>query len=343
MRLTLLPDGSQTYDIKRMGVRVSVGRKPGCDIQLSDIVVSGLHCYITVTSVVTALVEDASTNGTYVNGVKVGKGLTLDVKEGDILTMGKPGAESGSVSFKIGFAGVDDIQQALPSLPIANQVPNQGGSVLYKQEIEDLKVLVYQAQHRSEASERKAQEATLKQNSSEAELKRIKEDNVELTVRNDVMRREIDQLRVRLSSAERSVGDAEKKSESLQVKVDYMSKEFAEIAALKAAMNLKNTSLGDEIDRLRRENAELNNKIMITSDMKRQLITNLRSVQQLVGACTGMCENLDVTNNVIKRGRDVRGYPLMEPTVESAPKSPEVDKFYIGSGYTVTDGQNNFY
>ena len=337
MRLTLLPDGSQTYDIKRIGVRVSVGRKQGCDILLSDIVVSGLHCYITVTSVVTALVEDASTNGTYINGVKIGKGLTLDVKDGDILTMGKPGAGSGSVSFKIGFLGLDDEHSPVPKGIMGT---NQTTSVVYKQEIEDLKVLVSQAQHRSDMSERRTQEATFKLNSTESELKKVKEDNVELSVRNEVMRSEIEQLRSRLSSTERAADDAVKKNEGLQVKVELMSKEFAEIAALKTALNLKNSTLAEEIDRLRQENAELSSKIVMSGDARRQLLNNLRSIQQLAGASTAVCENIDHQSaNVIRRAREIRGYPVVEAGVESAvPKSPEINQYFIGSNYTVAEG-----
>ena len=296
---------------------------------LSDIVVSGLHCYITITSVASALVEDASTNGTYVNGVKIGKGLTLEVKDGDVLTMGKPGAGSGSISFKTEFVGMDNEPAPQPVFNNAPAPTPSANSHVFKREIEDLKVLVSQAQHRSDMSDRRAQEMGIKLSSAEGELKRMKENNVELTVRNDVMRGEIEQLRARLSVADRAVGDAEKKSDALQVKVEYMSKEFSEIAALKAAMNLKNTTLGEEIDRLRRENSELSSKTMISADVRRQLVSNLRSVQQLVSATTNICDTIGQDNaNLYMRTRD-RGYPYMEPSVESVPKSPE---YYIGSG-----------
>jgi len=333
MRLTLVPDGNQTYDIKRIGVRVSLGRKQGCDILLSDVVVSGIHCYITMNSMSAATVEDMSTNGTYINGVKIGKGLKLDVKEGDMLTLGKPSAvgdgQAGCVNFELSFDGE------------RTETPKGGDSVMWRQEIEDLKVLVSQAQHRNDMSERKLQEVSFKFNASESELKRTKEDNVELSVRNDSMRSEIEQLRYRLQSAERTSFEADKRAETLQAKIDYMDKEFSEIAALKGALNLKHTTLSEEIERLRKENYELSNRVFVSGDVKKRLMNNLMTIQQVLGSTMGICEDMSgapsgMSPPVVqtKRSRDTpaRGYPVMEQSVETGKRD---NNFFIGSGMTI--------
>jgi pSer/pThr/pTyr-binding forkhead associated (FHA) protein len=306
MRLTLLPDSDQTFEIKRTGVRVSVGRKQGCDIILNDIVVSGLHCYITVVSTVSAVIEDQSTNGTYVNGVKIGKGMTLELKNGDILTLGKPtaaGAQTGSVNFKVSFDGSE-------SETAASGV----GSFVYKQQIEDLKVAASTAQHRSEVSEKKAMEAGMKLGSVDSELKKTREDNVELSVRNEVMRGEIEQLRLRLINAERSANDNEKRAEALQAKIDMMSREYDEIQTLKVSLNLKHTSLSQEIERLRQENFDLRNRVTISGDMKKRLASNLLQIQQLAGATGALLEDNGFDSNT------TGGYGGSQP----APLSPIV-------------------
>ena len=363
MRLTLLPEAAQTFDIKRIGVRISIGRKQGCDILLSDIVVSGLHTYITVLSATSALIEDMSTNGTYVNGVKVGKGMKLEVKAGDLLTLGKPatggppGTQGAAVNFKVSFDG-DESENAATGV----------GSMVWKQDIEDLKVLVSQAEHRSEVADRKCQELTAKLSMTETDLKHTKEDNVELVVRNDSMRSEIEQLRARLAAAEKAAAETEKLADTLQIKVDYMAAEIAEIAALKASLNLKHTTLGEEVARLRKENFELNSRMAVSGDVKARLIGNLMSIQQLVGGSLDICQDIGheqgddtgryVESNTtgrhtppvvqaVKRTRDgpLRGYPVMaDAGVESAnsTKSPMlVDKFFIGSNRTITDDDSS--
>jgi len=344
MRLTLLPESDQTFEIKRIGVRVSVGRKQGCDIILNDFVVSGLHCYITVTSTSSAVIEDQSTNGTYVNGVKIGKGMTFDVKNGDILTLGKPtagGVQTGSVSFKISFDGSES-ENATTGI----------GSVVYKQEIEDLKVAVSTAQHRSEVSERKAMEAGMRLGTTEGELKKIREDNVELAVRNDVMRSEIEQLRLRLVTAERAAVESEKRADALQARIDLMSREYDEIQTLKVSLNLKHTSLSQEIERLRQENFELRNKPSLSAEMKRRVQAQLQQIQQIAGETSrlfdeptrGYDSNTTVGGSapVVQVGRRAvatRGYPYIEPGVEGArSKTPEeVDYAYATKTITADD------
>jgi hypothetical protein len=335
MRLTLLPESEQTFEIKRTGVRVSVGRKQGCDIMLNDIVVSGLHCYLTVSSNSSAVIEDQSTNGTYVNGIKVGKGMTMELRHGDTLTMGKPnaaGAQGASISFKITFDGSES----------ANAI---GGvsSVVYKQEIEDLKVVAGTAEHRSEVAERKAMEMGMKLGSTELDLKRVREENVELSVRNDVMRKEIDSLRMRLATAERSVNDAERRADTLQTRVDLMGREYDEIQALKNSLNLKHTTLSQEIERLRQENFDLRNRATMTSDMRKRVMANLMQIQQLAGSTVSLFdEGSSGTDTVrfvdtnspptVQVRRPIRGYPVIERPVEGArSRTPESDEYDLAT------------
>jgi len=341
MRLTLLPESDQTFEIKRIGVRVSVGRKQGCDIILNDIVVSGLHCYLTVISTSSAVVEDQSTNGTYVNGVKVGKSMTLELKNGDILTLGKPtaaGVQTGSVNFKISFDGSE-----------SENATTGVGSVVYKQEIEDLKVVASTAQHRSEVSERKAMEAGMRLSSVEVELKKTREDNVELAVRNDVMRGEIDQLRLRLANAERAAAESEKRADSLQAKIDMMSREYDEYQTLKVSMNLKHTSLAQEIDRLRQENFELRNKPSISAEMKRRVQAQLIQIQQIAGETSFLFDEVRGYDSnttyggsapVVQMNRrtgPVRGYPVIETGVEgSRSRTPEEIDYGAYAAKTIT-------
>ncbi|RYF17771.1 MAG: FHA domain-containing protein [Comamonadaceae bacterium] len=67
--------------------RTTLGRKPGNDIVLDTLVVSGQHCAFDLEGVADVYVEDlGSTNGTYVNDRMV-KGRTR-LRDGDVLAIG---------------------------------------------------------------------------------------------------------------------------------------------------------------------------------------------------------------------------------------------------------------
>ncbi|MEI6092695.1 MAG: FHA domain-containing protein [bacterium] len=51
---------------------VTIGRN-GCDVNLNDVKVSTHHCSMYLHSDQLSLVDNSSTNGTFVNGLKVGK------------------------------------------------------------------------------------------------------------------------------------------------------------------------------------------------------------------------------------------------------------------------------
>ncbi|TPX69660.1 hypothetical protein SpCBS45565_g02323 [Spizellomyces sp. 'palustris'] len=68
-----------------------IGRRPDCDILLNLAEVSSVHCRLTTSHGVTTL-EDSSSNGTWVNGTKVGKGNTAVLKDGDEFLIMNPKA-----------------------------------------------------------------------------------------------------------------------------------------------------------------------------------------------------------------------------------------------------------
>lgn len=66
-----------------------IGRSPDCDLVLSDATVSWRHAELRPTAGVWALVDLDSTNGTHINGWRVGSGFT--VRDGDWVQFGHAG------------------------------------------------------------------------------------------------------------------------------------------------------------------------------------------------------------------------------------------------------------
>jgi hypothetical protein len=286
MRLTLLPDNTSTFDVRRIGTRVSLGRKEGCDIIVNEAVVSGNHCYITVLSKNLAQIEDVSTNGTYVNNVKIGKNNKLDLREGDTLTLGKPNAPAPAggacVNFRVTFDGSES-----ESAPQA-----VSSSMIYKKEIEDLKVQVSQGEFRNDNLSAKNSDLATRYSQMDIELRRINENNVELSVRNDSMKTEIETLRARLAQTEQRAVSSDRRAETIEAKLAAFEREHGDIAALKAELNLRNVTLREEIERLRRSNMDLSNKLSLTSDARRRIISNLTSLQAGLGTSIRLVEDL---------------------------------------------------
>jgi pSer/pThr/pTyr-binding forkhead associated (FHA) protein len=65
---------------------MKIGRKPGCDIHLDNLSVSGEHANIFTIGGDSFVQDLGSTNGTYVNGVKIAK---HHLKSGDSVNIGK--------------------------------------------------------------------------------------------------------------------------------------------------------------------------------------------------------------------------------------------------------------
>ncbi len=74
----------------------AIGRAPGNDMQVPDQRISSVHCILrrVAKSTVEYLLEDRSTNGTFVNGERVGKGHSRALKNADVIALLSPGQVS---------------------------------------------------------------------------------------------------------------------------------------------------------------------------------------------------------------------------------------------------------
>ncbi len=83
-KLVLTLDGAVIKEIELAHDTLSIGRRPGNDVQLNDLAVSGRHAL--VTALHNTYIEDlGSTNGTLVNGKKIKKAI---LKHGDVVQIG---------------------------------------------------------------------------------------------------------------------------------------------------------------------------------------------------------------------------------------------------------------
>lgn len=83
-KLIMTLDGAVIKEIEMDRDTLSIGRRPGNDVQLNDLAVSGRHALLTALH--NTYVEDlGSTNGTLVNGKKVKKAI---LKNGDVVQIG---------------------------------------------------------------------------------------------------------------------------------------------------------------------------------------------------------------------------------------------------------------
>ncbi|HVH46493.1 MAG TPA: FHA domain-containing protein, partial [Labilithrix sp.] len=76
---------SLTFD----GERIVIGRSDGSDVRLPDPSVSQRHASIRAQGSEYALVDEGSTNGTWVGGVKLGPHTPRLVKSGDLVRVGR--------------------------------------------------------------------------------------------------------------------------------------------------------------------------------------------------------------------------------------------------------------
>ncbi|WP_153505791.1 FHA domain-containing protein [Cumulibacter manganitolerans] len=84
-----LPGSGDVYSLSSAQRRVTVGRSARCDVVLDDERVSRLHAVVRLLGA-RAVIEDAgSTNGTYVDGVRI-EGPT-ELREGAAVRLGRRG------------------------------------------------------------------------------------------------------------------------------------------------------------------------------------------------------------------------------------------------------------
>lgn len=107
--LVVTMDGSATQRVRLVKERTVVGRRHQNDLALSDISVSGTHCAFERTETDQVWVQDLdSTNGTYVNGLRINRCL---LKDQDRLSVG---------IYRIEFRGrgeVPDMSRTTPLRP----------------------------------------------------------------------------------------------------------------------------------------------------------------------------------------------------------------------------------
>lgn len=86
--LMVLPNGLKSKADVTVGERFSVGRNgKRCDLTISDDMISGLHLILSYTRGILTVADAGSTNGTFVNGIKIDKPRQL--QNGDTIVIGK--------------------------------------------------------------------------------------------------------------------------------------------------------------------------------------------------------------------------------------------------------------
>ena len=95
MPLTLLLRSSETASGEGVpaltfdGGRVVIGRGPGCDVRLPDPSVSHRHATVRANGAEFALVDEKSTNGTFIGGARLAPNTPRPLKHGDLLRVGR--------------------------------------------------------------------------------------------------------------------------------------------------------------------------------------------------------------------------------------------------------------
>ena len=95
MPLTLLLRSSETASgagvpaLTFDGGRVVIGRGPGCDVRLPDPSVSHRHATVRAVGSEYALVDEKSTNGTFLGGARLAPNTPRPLKHGDLVRIGR--------------------------------------------------------------------------------------------------------------------------------------------------------------------------------------------------------------------------------------------------------------
>ena len=94
LKITLTGINNDDYKVAPLGDITTFGRRKTNDIIFSDISISGEHGFITVEKDKIYVIDNDSTNGTYINGKRINR--KTEIKSGDIITLGQ-------MEYRIGF------------------------------------------------------------------------------------------------------------------------------------------------------------------------------------------------------------------------------------------------
>ncbi|KAM0788863.1 hypothetical protein ACM66B_002948 [Microbotryomycetes sp. NB124-2] len=98
-------DRPATFEFDRSKLEIKVGRHPKADLQLKGAKISSWHARIWLdTQANTVILEDSSSNGTFVRNVRVGKGNKTIIEPGDQIIFG-PISEDWAADFRYTFQG----------------------------------------------------------------------------------------------------------------------------------------------------------------------------------------------------------------------------------------------
>ncbi|HEY8355428.1 MAG TPA: FHA domain-containing protein [Methylophilaceae bacterium] len=103
-------DGAFLGDFALDKERITIGRRPGNDIQIDNLAISGQHASITIIGKDAFLEDLNSTNGTMVNGKPISKHV---LQNGDVIELGKYQLKYVSDTPAAGAAGQDDFEKTM--------------------------------------------------------------------------------------------------------------------------------------------------------------------------------------------------------------------------------------
>ncbi|KAJ2549608.1 serine/threonine protein kinase, partial [Coemansia sp. RSA 1933] len=90
-----------------------IGRHKSCDVRIQNLHISNRHCLIyrvEADSLSRVYLEDTSTNGTYVNGMRVGKSRSVELHDGDEIQIARYQPEKGMGFFNDRFYVFQDLE-----------------------------------------------------------------------------------------------------------------------------------------------------------------------------------------------------------------------------------------
>ena len=68
---------------------ITIGRTPDNDVTIAESSISARHCFARVLGAEVTLTDAGSTNGTFINGVRLPPKKAQKIAEGDVLTLGR--------------------------------------------------------------------------------------------------------------------------------------------------------------------------------------------------------------------------------------------------------------